>query len=59
MMNNTVLNGKLKGEDVLLPRILMILTDMPLEFKLLQFLVRLTFAMTINKPQGHRYNCVD
>ena len=33
MMNNvieaTILNGKFKGEDFLLPRILMITTDMP------------------------------
>jgi ATP-dependent DNA helicase PIF1 len=58
-MNNiieaTILNLKMKGEDVLLPRIPMIWTDMPFKFKRLQFPVRLTFAMTINKAQGHRY----
>jgi ATP-dependent DNA helicase PIF1 len=63
MMKNiieaTILNGKFKGEDGLLPRIPMIPTDMPFEFKRLQFPVRLAFAMTINKPQGHRYECVD
>jgi hypothetical protein len=45
MMNNiieaTILNGKFKGEDVLLPRIPMIPTDMPFEFKRLQFPMRL------------------
>jgi ATP-dependent DNA helicase PIF1 len=63
VMNNiiedTILNGKLKGEDVLLPRISMIPTDMSFEFKRLQFSVRLTFVMTINKVQGQRYKCVD
>jgi ATP-dependent DNA helicase PIF1 len=46
-MNNiikaTVLNGKFKGEDVLLLFIPMIPTDLPFEFKRLQFLGRLTF----------------
>ncbi|GFX64975.1 ATP-dependent DNA helicase [Trichonephila clavipes] len=56
MMNNaieaTILTGKFKGEDVLLPRIPMIPTDMPFEFKRLHFPVRLAFAMIINKAQG-------
>jgi hypothetical protein len=56
MMNNiieaTIANGKFKEEDVLLPRIPIILIDMPFEFKRLQFPVRLAFAMTINNAQG-------
>lgn len=56
LLNNvieaTILKGKYKGEDVLIPRIPMIPTDVPFEFKRLQFPVCLAFAMTINKSQG-------
>ncbi|XP_017461789.1 PREDICTED: uncharacterized protein LOC108355126 [Rhagoletis zephyria] len=56
MMSNvikaTILNGKFKGDEVLLPRIPMIPVDVPFEFKRLQFPVRLAFAMSINKAQG-------
>ncbi|RCN34924.1 hypothetical protein ANCCAN_19224 [Ancylostoma caninum] len=47
----TILTGKAKGEDVFIPRIPMIPTDMPFDFKQLQFPVRLAFAITINKAQ--------
>ncbi|VDN04575.1 unnamed protein product, partial [Onchocerca ochengi] len=45
----SVLTGPFKCEDVLIPRIPMIPTDMPFQFKRLQFPVRLAFAFTINK----------
>ncbi|GBP20086.1 ATP-dependent DNA helicase PIF1 [Eumeta japonica] len=56
LMNNvieaTILKGKYKGEDVLIPRIPLIPNDMSFDFKRLQFPVRLAFAMSINKSQG-------
>lgn len=56
LMNNvieaTIIKGKYKREDVLIPRIPMIPTNLPFDFKRLQFPVRLAFAMTINKSQG-------
>ncbi|XP_015378227.1 PREDICTED: ATP-dependent DNA helicase pif1-like [Diuraphis noxia] len=48
----SILNGKFRGEDVLLPRIPIITTDVPIEFKRVQFPIRLAFAMTINKSQS-------
>ena len=48
----TILTGCAKDEDVFLPRIPMIPSDMPFEFRRLQFPVRLAFAMSINKAQG-------
>jgi ATP-dependent DNA helicase PIF1 len=47
----TILTGCSKGEDVFIPRIPMIPSDMSFEFKRLQFPVRLAFAMSINKAQ--------
>ncbi|XP_074109278.1 ATP-dependent DNA helicase PIF1-like [Cotesia typhae] len=56
LMNNlieaTIITGKFKDEDVLIPRIPMIPTDLSFQFKRIQFPVRLVFAMTINKSQG-------
>lgn len=48
----TTLTGPFKSEDVLIPRIPMIPTDMPFQFKRLQFPIGLAFAITINKAQG-------
>ena len=52
VIETTILNGKSKGDDVLIPRLPVIPTDMPFEFKLLQFHVGLAFLMAINKAQG-------
>jgi ATP-dependent DNA helicase PIF1 len=47
-----ILNDKFRGENILIPRIPILSTDVPIQFKRLQFPIRLAFAMTINKSQG-------
>ena len=48
----TILTGYGCGQDVFIPRIPIAPTDSPFRFKRLQFPVRLSFAMSINKSQG-------
>ena len=47
--HETILKGKFKDEDVLIPKIPIIPTDTPFEFKLMQFPIRFTLATMINK----------
>ena len=56
LIQATILCGISKGEDVLIPRIPIIPSDLPFNFKRLQFPVRLCFAMSINKSQGRKSN---
>uniref|UniRef100_UPI00358E7B8D ATP-dependent DNA helicase PIF1-like n=1 Tax=Myxine glutinosa TaxID=7769 RepID=UPI00358E7B8D len=53
-----ILTGNYSGEQVFIPRIPIIPSDLPFEFKRLQFPVRLSFAMTINKAQGQSLKVV-
>ncbi|CAG9835156.1 unnamed protein product [Diabrotica balteata] len=57
MIEATILKGKYKGEDVLIPRIPMITTDVQFEFKQLQFPVQLAFGMMIKMFQGQSFVC--
>jgi len=43
----SILNGKFRGENILIPRIPIIPTDVPIQFKLLLFPIRLAFAISI------------
>ena len=48
----TIMTGRWAMKDVFIPRIPFIPTDYPFEFRRLQFPVKLSYALTINKAQG-------
>ncbi|KAJ8888509.1 hypothetical protein PR048_008000 [Dryococelus australis] len=54
----TILTGRAAGQLANIPRITMIPTDLPISFKRLQFPVKTSFAITINKSQGQTFSLV-
>ncbi len=54
----TIISGAFKGTVVAIPRIPMIPADMPFSFRRVQFPLRLSFAMSINKSQGQSLKVV-
>ena len=48
----TILSGEYEGEEVMIPRIPIIPTNIPFEYKRTQFPLRPSFSMTINKSLG-------
>ena len=47
-----ILTGVYKGTKVIIPKIPIIPTEYPFNFRRLQFPVKVCFSMTINKAQG-------
>ena len=58
VLEATIMSGTFAGENCFIPRIPMKTTDLPFDFQRLQFPVRLSFAMTINKSQGQSMKVV-
>jgi len=54
----TILTGAYKGENVFIPRIPVKPTELVVEMKRLQFPIKISFAMTINKSQGQSLKAV-
>lgn len=52
IIEGTILTGCSRGETVFIPRIPLIPSEYPFEFKRLQFPIKMSFAITINKSQG-------
>ena len=58
VLEATIITGNSLGRDVFIPRIPLIPSNMPFQFKRLQFPVKVCFGMTINKAQGQTLKVV-
>ena len=54
----TTMTGHAAGQDVFISRIEIIPSDLPFQFRRLQFPVRLSFALSINKAHGQSLKVV-
>ena len=52
LIEATIIIGKFKGEDVLIPRIPLMPNDFAFEFKRVQFPVSIAFVISINESKG-------
>ena len=52
VLTGKILNGTYKGQVVTIPRIRLTPTGLPFEFDRVQYPLKVSFAMTINKAQG-------
>ncbi|XP_029651302.1 uncharacterized protein LOC115224533 [Octopus sinensis] len=58
VLETTILTSKESVEPIFIPRIPLILLDMTFLYKRLQFPLKLSFPMSINKVQGHSMDVV-
>jgi ATP-dependent DNA helicase PIF1 len=58
IIEEVILIGPAKGEVAFIPRTPMVLSNLPFSFKRLQFPVKVSFPITINKFQGQTFRYV-
>ena len=58
LIEDKILTGQYKGEEVMFPKIPMIPSEYPFNFRRHQFPIQLCFSMTINKSKGHSFKVV-